>query len=61
MKYSDKELCFMVERIEKQQFELNEWEQGFFASIRPRILAGIPISSKQHECLSKIWDKVTEV
>lgn len=57
MKYSDKELLFIVERLEKSMSQLTEWEQGFFATVKPRILAGIPISDKQHSALSKIWDK----
>ena len=58
MKYSDKELLFISERIEKQLYELSDWEKGFFESINPRIKAGILLSSKQQECLSKIWDKL---
>lgn len=61
MKYSDKELLFIADRIEKQRYDLTEWEQGFFSSVNPRIKAGIPLSEKQHECLSKIWDKLVEV
>lgn len=61
MKYTDKELMFIAERIEKQMYELSEWEQGFFNTVNPRIKAGLPLSSKQAECLSSIWDKLTEV
>ena len=61
MKYGDKELQFIADRIEKQMYELSEWEQGFFTSVAPRIKAGIPLSSKQAKCLSKIWDKLGEV
>lgn len=58
MKYSQKELLFIVERIDKQAYELSEWEQSFFSSIKPRIENGLLLSSKQHECLSKIWDRL---
>lgn len=61
MKYTDKELLFIVDRIAKQLYELTEWEQNFFASVKPRVLAAIPLSSKQHEVLSRIWDKLEEV
>ena len=58
MKYSDKELLFIVERLDKSMYQLTEWEQSFFSTVKPRILAGIPISDKQHAALSKIWDKI---
>lgn len=58
MKYSQKELLFIVERIDKQAYELSEWEQSFFSSVRPQIEKGLPLSPKQAECLSKIWDKL---
>ena len=61
MKYTDKELLFIVERIDKQLYELTEWEQNFFVSVKPRVLAGIPLSSKQHEVLSRIWDKLGDI
>lgn len=58
MKYTQKELEFIVERIDKQTYELSEWEQGFFASVKLRVENGLPLSPKQAECLSKIWDKL---
>lgn len=61
MKYSNDELKFIVSRIDKLTYELTEWEAQFFHSVRSRVLADIPLSSKQHECLSKIWDKLQEV
>ena len=61
MKYTDKELSFIADRIEKQLYELTEWEQSFFLSVAPRIRAAIPLSSKQQEIISKIWDKLVDV
>ena len=61
VKYTDKELLFIVDRISKNLYELSDWERSFFESIHPRVLAGIPLSSKQQEVLSKIWDKLEEV
>lgn len=58
MKYSQKELLFIMERLDKQAYELSEWEQSFFSSVRPRIEKGLPLSPKQAEVLSKIWDKL---
>jgi hypothetical protein len=58
VKYSQKELNFIVERIDKQAYELSEWEQSFFASVKPRIEKGLPLSPKQAEVLSGIWDKI---
>lgn len=57
MKYSDKELGFIVDRIDKQSYELTEWELGYFESVKKRVRAGLSLSPKQAECLSKIWDK----
>lgn len=61
MKYSNKELHFIIERIDKNTYELNEWELKFFNSIKAKVLADIPISNKQHEKLSQIWDKLQGV
>jgi len=61
MKYSNKELNFIADRIEKNLYELNDWEQGFFKTVKPRIRSDIPLSSKTHECLSKIWDKLENI
>lgn len=61
MKYSSNELKFIADRIDKLEYILTEWETQFFHSVRSRVLADIPLSSKQHECLSKIWDKLQEV
>lgn len=61
MKYADKELNFIADRIEKQLYELTEWEESFFKSVLPRIRAAIPLSDKQQEIVSKIWDKLEEV
>jgi len=61
MKYSDKELNFIADRIEKQMYELSDWEQDFFNSIKSKIRSAVPLSSKQSECLSRIWDKLEEV
>ena len=58
MKYSQKELLFIAERLDKQSYELSEWEKTFFASVKPRIQNGLALSAKQAECLSKIWNKI---
>lgn len=58
MRYSQKELLFIAERIDKQLYELSDWEQSFFKSVQSRIVQGLTLSSKQVEVLSKIWDKV---
>ena len=47
-----------MERIDKQAYELSEWEQSFFDSVKPRIEKKLPLSPKQAEVLSKIWDKL---
>lgn len=59
MIYSQKELEFIVDRIEKQTFELNEWEKGFFQSVSSKIKSGVKLSNNQKEKLSEIWDKLS--
>lgn len=58
MKYSQKELEFIIERIDKQSYELTEWELGFFNSIKPKVENGLTLTDKQNECLNKIWDRL---
>jgi hypothetical protein len=60
MKYSLKELEFIMTRIDKNSHALSEWEQEFFTSVKNRFDAGIPLSDKQKEKISQIWDKMGE-
>lgn len=61
MKYSDKELRFIVGRLDHLRHSMTEWEENFYDSIAPRVMHGLPLSSKQAETLSKIWDKMEDV
>ena len=58
MKYTQKELLFIVERIDKQLYELSEWEQRFFASVKPLVEKGEPLSPGRAKILNGIWDKL---
>ena len=58
MKYSNKELQFIIQRLSLLEYDLSEWEVGFVNSVAPRIAQGLPLSDKQMSTLSKIWDKV---
>lgn len=61
MKYGQEELKFIVERIDKNLYELTDWEKTFFHDIAPLVRNNKPLSPKQAECLSRIWDKISEV
>lgn len=59
MKYSQVELEFIIGRIGKQLYELTDWEQKFFLSVSQIVESGRPLSDKQAECLSNIWDNLS--
>lgn len=58
MKYSQKELEFIVDRIDKNLFSLNNWERDFFNNVKCIVQSGGALSPARHETLSKIWDKL---
>ena len=52
----------MVEAIDTcirldDDFELDEWEEGFYISIRELVLAGRTLSTKRMASLEKIYDR----
>jgi hypothetical protein len=50
----------MIEEIERaiaeEDFNLTEWEDGFLESIK-RQIANRPLSDKQEDVLTKIWER----
>ncbi len=56
MIYTYQETLSMIEAVEAQNYEPNEWEEEFLASITDR---GLPLSEKQSGCLTKIYEKAT--
>jgi len=49
----------MIDDCEDRESRLTEWEIGFLESVRTRIEAALPLSSKQTEVLYRIWDRAT--
>ena len=52
----------MVEAIETcvrldDEFELDEWEETFFISVRDKALAGLSLTPRQLASLEKIYDR----
>ena len=53
----EKEYNFILEQIDMNS--LTEWEFNFVQNIKQRrMLTGKPLTTKQIECLSKIWDRI---
>lgn len=59
MKYSQKELLFIVNCIDKQSYELNAWEKRFVSNIKDLVEHEIQLSASQAEKLSEIWDRLS--
>lgn len=53
------EYMTLVDDCEQRESRLTEWEAGFVDSIKKRLEAAIPLSTKQVETLDKIWERVT--
>jgi len=49
----------LVQDIETRESKLTDWERNFIDSIQSQALKGIPLSTKQTECLNRIWERVT--
>lgn len=58
MLYSMKECDFILERIEKENPSLTDWEENFLRSVKAARSIGAGLTNKQVECLSRIWDKI---
>lgn len=55
MLMTEKEYDFILEQLDMNS--LTEWEFEFIKSIKQRRFIGQTLTTKQIECLSKIWDK----
>jgi hypothetical protein len=49
----------MIDDCEDRESRLTEWEIGFLESVRTRVEAALPLSSKQTEVLDRIWNHAT--
>lgn len=57
MLMTEKEYDFILRQIDMNS--LTEWEFNFVRNIKQRrILTGQPLTIKQIECLSTIWDRI---
>lgn len=61
MKYTNKEMQFMLAAMNNSLHELNDWELGFLEKIGPRILSEQELTHKQAEKFSQIWDKLEDL
>lgn len=57
MTYSTREYQTMVDDLMQYESRLTDWERNFLDSISSWLAADIPLSSKQKETLSRIWEK----
>lgn len=55
MLMTEKEYDFILAQIDMNS--LTEWEFEFVRNIKQIRFIGQPLTTKQIECLSKIWDK----
>lgn len=59
MSISMDEWSTLVEDCENREQRLSDWERQFIDSIRRQLDAGRPLTTKQADTLSNIWDKIT--
>lgn len=57
MTYSTREYQTMVDDLMLHESRLTEWERNFLDSISSWLSADIPLSKKQKETLSRIWER----
>ncbi len=57
MLLTKKEYTFIIDQLDKQRYDLNEWENGFLDSVKKEAEQDKPLSVKQLQTLSRIWDK----
>lgn len=50
----------MIEDCEKRERALSSWDADFLESIKARLIDRKPLTEKQAECLSEIWERATE-
>ena len=55
---TDTEVAFIIERLVIQEYQLNEWEQGFLASVRRIQSKGEKLTGPQMKVLFRIWEKI---
>jgi HD superfamily phosphohydrolase YqeK len=59
MKLSKNEFLEMIEDCEARESRLTDWERNFLDSVSGRLAAGKPLSVKQIEVLTTIWEHAT--
>ena len=58
--YSTDESIWILERLTRPalQTALNDWEQGFVASVQRRVQKSLPLTIQQKVKIGQIWDRV---
>ena len=49
----------LIEDCENRESRMTDWERGFVSSIRSRLENLLPLTGKQIETLSNVWERVT--
>jgi hypothetical protein len=49
----------LVDDCEARESRLSDWERGFVESIRDRLEKNVPLTPKQTETLSNVWERAT--
>jgi hypothetical protein len=53
------EYLTLCDDCEARESRLSDWERGFVESIRSRLENKIPLTPKQTEMLSNVWERAT--
>jgi hypothetical protein len=55
----DNQTIIEIERaVEDERLVLSEWESDFIESIKAQATSGRPLSDKQEDVLTRIWERV---
>ena len=53
------EYMTLIDDCEARESRLTDWERGFVESIKVRLENAYPLSAKQIETLSNVWERAT--
>ncbi len=60
MSYDITETEQLIQDCEARESQLNDWEANFIDSISKSVEKGFGLTRNQSECLSRIWERITE-
>lgn len=56
---NNKDAAILIEEIDELEYAMNEWEESFMTGIRDWVDGGMDLSTKQGDCLQKIYGKAS--